>query len=251
MEEIITKGMILAAAPQGEYGRRLILLTDSLGKITVFASGAAKTGSRLIGKVRPFTAGSFTLARGRGAYNIHGAEIIDSFEEIPLDPDAAMYGFYVLELAEYFSAEGMAESEARELLNLSFMALSALREKKASPSLIVRLLELRLLKLCGEYTQLPPLIYGGTQKQVVDGRSEKAGNESLAKVLCEAEGAGTAGADSVVVQWQKVLAAPISRVFGAETLTGKDTAELEKNIEHLFKKQILHKFKSAKLIRDF
>ncbi len=251
MEEIITKGMILGAVPQGEYGRRLTLLADSLGKITVFASGAAKAGSKLIGKVRPFTAASFTLSKGRGAYNIHGVEIIDSFEEIPLDPDAAIFGFYVLELAEYFSAEGMAESEARELLNLSFMALTALREKRTSPSLTVRLLELRLLKLCGEYTQLPPLKYDKAQEQAGDMRKQKAKNTDTAKTPDETEIIEKAGADSVAVQWRDVLAAPISKVFAAETLTGKDTTKLEKNIEYLFKKQISHKFRSAKMLEAF
>ena len=42
MEELTVKGIILATAPQGEYGRRINLLTDRLGRITVFASGAAK-----------------------------------------------------------------------------------------------------------------------------------------------------------------------------------------------------------------
>lgn len=214
MEEITVKGMILSAAPQGEYGRRLTMLTDRLGKITTFASGAAKAGSRLMGKVRPFTAAAFTLARGRGAYNIHGAEIIDSFEEIPLDPDVAMYGFYVLELAEYFSAEGMAETDARELLNLSFMALKALREKGLRPELVMTVLKLRLLKLCGEYTQLPPV----TEDKLTVGL------------------------------WRQVLSAPLSRVFSAETLTEKNTAGLEKSTAFLFKKQVPHKFRTAGLL---
>ena len=61
---------------------------------------------------------------------------MDAFSEIPMDPDVSMYGFYVLELADYFSAEGMPEEEAKALLNLSFMTLSALRKKELSPWLI-------------------------------------------------------------------------------------------------------------------
>ncbi len=238
MEEIIARGMILAAAPQGEYGRRLTVLTDRLGKITVFASGAAKAGSRLMGKIRPFTAAELKLAKGRGAYNIHGAEVIDAFEELPLDPDIAMYGFYVLELADFFSVEGMEETEAKELLNLSFMALSALREKELRPELIVSLLKLRLLKLHGEYTETPPLIFASGQKDVIIRENNNAGAE------------GTCSADTLTAQWRSVLSAPISKLFNAKTLTKTDTAELEKNIEHLFKKQIPHKFKTARLIGD-
>ena len=48
MEEIRLKGIVVGSAYQGEYGRRLKLITDELGKITVFAQGAAKSGSKLI-----------------------------------------------------------------------------------------------------------------------------------------------------------------------------------------------------------
>ena len=62
------KGIILSAAPQGEYGRRLTILTDRFGKICVFAGSAAKAGSHLTGLTRPMICASFTLSRGRNAY---------------------------------------------------------------------------------------------------------------------------------------------------------------------------------------
>ena len=222
-EELSVKGMILSAAPYGEYGRRLVMLTDKLGKITVFASGAAKAGSKLIGAVRPFTAAEFSLARGGGAYNIHGARIIDSFEEIPLDPDTAMHGFYILELCVYFSEEGMEEKDARTLLNLSFMALSALRRAELSPELIVSTFKLRLLKLEGEYTEEPPLI------------NDKAAADEV---------------NTTASLWKYALSAPISRLFLTEAFGTGETADFQKNIEFLFKKQIPKDFKSIQMLRQ-
>lgn len=186
----------MSTAPQGEYGRRLTLLTDRLGKVTVFAQSAAKPKSHLTGLSRPMTCAEFLLAKGKTAYNLHGANLIASFDGLSQSLEASCYGMYFLELLSYFSQEGMEEGEAKRLLNLTFLALTALKEvidmqagaqSKAphtengseadkeppkdgraggaavhggeavfSYELIRRIYELRLLVIEGEYTEMPP-----------------------------------------------------------------------------------------------
>ena len=155
-EEITVKGIVLSVSPQSEYNKRVMLITDRLGKICVFAQGAAKQNSKLIGKLRPMTAASFKLSKGRSAYNLHGVELIDSFYELSKDLEGSLYGIYFLEMAEYFAQEGMEEGEAKRMLNLLYVSLRALREGKLGRKLIRAIFELRLLVIEGEYDERPP-----------------------------------------------------------------------------------------------
>ena len=215
-DELLVKGIIISTAPQGEYGRRVCLLTDQLGKVTAFAGGAAKAGSKIIGAVRPMTCAKFSLAKGRSAYNLHSVEVIDSFGELAFDFDLSVMAMYVLEAGEYFSAEGMPEEEARALLNLMYVTLKALREKELSPELIRRIFELRLLVLQGEYTMVP-------------GYAEQEGTAEL---------------------WRKCISSSLTALYDPVFFKGQDTAEFEDNAGQLFSRQVNHKFRTLSVLRD-
>ena len=215
-DEIQAKGIIISAAPQGEYGRRLVLLTDKLGKITAFAGGAAKAGSKIIGAVRTMTCASFGLAKGRSAYNLHSVDVIDAFGELAFDFDLSVLAMYVLEAGDYFSAEGMPEEEAKALLNLMYVTLKALREKAQEPELIRHIFELRLLVLQGEYTMVP-------------GYAEK---EETTKI------------------WQKCISSSLTSLYDPAFYQGLDTEEFEQNAGQLFARQVNHKFRTLTVLRD-
>ena len=212
--DLTVKGIVLACAPQGEYGKRIVILSDTLGKITVFASGAAKQTSKIIGAVRPMTAGEFTLGEGRGAKSIHGISVMDAFDEISTDSETAFYGMYFLELADYFGAEGMAEEDAKQMLNLLFLALTALRKKELSPETIRRMFELRMLVHEGLYT--------------------------------EASGTDDASAEAL---WKYTLASPLSRLFDAETVRPVlSSAKFSDAVKHLMNREVPVKFRAASLL---
>ena len=216
-KDITTKGIVLACVPQGEYGKRIVILSDTLGKITVFASGAAKQTSKIIGAVRPMTAAEFTLGEGRGAKSIHGISVMDAFDEISTDPETAFYGMYFLELADYFGTEGMAEEDAKQMLNLLFLALTALRKKELSPETIRRMFELRMLVHEGLYT--------------------------------EASGTDDASAEAL---WKYTLASPLSRLFDAETVRPVlSSAEFSDAVKHLMNREVPVKFRTASLLNLF
>lgn len=159
-EEITVKGIIFEVHPQGEYGKRISLLSDQLGKITVFAAGAAKQNSHIIGACRPFVCGEFILAAGKNARNLHGVKVMESFDAISSDPDTVFTGTYLLEFASYFTEEGMPPEDAKTVLNLLFVTLKALQDRAMGQSgipteLIRRIFELRMLRQEGIYTELP------------------------------------------------------------------------------------------------
>lgn len=83
MAEVTTvTGMILSAMPVGEYDRRLVILTKEYGKITVFAKGARKPNSALIGVTRSFIFGTFEVYRGRESYTMYKASAKEYFENV-------------------------------------------------------------------------------------------------------------------------------------------------------------------------
>lgn len=223
-EEVIVKGFILNAAPQGEYGRRLLLLTDSLGKITAFASGAARTSSKIIGSVRPFTAAEFILKKGRSAWNLHEVRVLDAFSELSLDPDISFYAFYILEVAGYFSEEGMPMEDARELLNLIYVSFDVLRSSKSTGmgdqyvpglELIRHIFKLRILKIEGEYTLQP------------EGEDD----------------------EDVNALWTYALSSPLSLLYKhLPQSSGKTEEGFSRNVDRIFKRQVPKGFNSEKLL---
>ena len=137
MRDLIqTTGMVLYAAPVGEFDKRLILLTGDRGKITAFARGAKRTGSLLRAASRPFAFGTFTLSETRDAYNLYGAEIENYFEGL----------------------------EAREMLRLLYQSFRALLKPALPNKLVQRIFELKIMVINGEYTEDPPLRAGDSAR---------------------------------------------------------------------------------------
>lgn len=151
-EQVIVTGMVLKAAPAGEYDRRLVILTCERGKITAFARGARRPGNALMACSSPFVFGKFVLCEGRDTYTLVGCEVINYFREIALNMEAACYGSYFLEFADYYGRENIESTEPLKLLYQSLRALL----KDTIPNRLVRpVFELKLMALNGEYTETP------------------------------------------------------------------------------------------------
>lgn len=147
-DETKVTGMVLFAAPSGEYDKRIVLLTKERGKITAFARGARRPGSRLLAPCTPFSFGTFSVYEGKNAYTLVNAEIVNYFQELKEDCVGTCYGVYFMEVADYYSRENL---DAAQLLNLLYASLRALMNPHLDRELVRSIFELKSMVLDGEY----------------------------------------------------------------------------------------------------
>ena len=203
-------GMVLKAAPVGEYDRRLVLLTRERGKITAFARGAKRPGNQLMAVSRPFVFGKFGLFEGRDAYNLQNADITNYFTELAGDVQAACYGSYFLELADYYCRENV---DGTEMLLLLYQSMRALLKPALPDDLIQLVFELRAMVINGEYTEQPP----------------------------------RAVSDSATYAWEYIIASPIESLY-TFVLTAEVKKELKSCVDINKKKFIDREFHSLEIL---
>lgn len=150
-QTVTVTGIVLSVTPIGEYDKRVVILTKERGRISAFAKGARKPNSPLGGAVSPFCFGEFTLYEGRTSYNIMQVSITNYFQELRGDMEAAYYGFYFMEFAEYYTREYNDETQMLKLLYQTFRALT----KKNIPNALIRcVFELKAIYINGEGPQV-------------------------------------------------------------------------------------------------
>lgn len=145
--EVPLNGIILSGQPIGDYDRRLVILTKERGKISCFARGARKQGSPLLGNTRSFAFGTFYIYEGRSSYSLHSTQISNFFEDLIKDYDATLYACYFAEIADYYGQEGL---EAKDAINLLYMAFCALTDDRLDKEVIKSTYEIRAVVLSGE-----------------------------------------------------------------------------------------------------
>ena len=208
MDTITATGIVLSSSQVQEADRRLVLLTKERGKITVFARGASRPRSPLLGITRPFLTGEFTLYPGRDAYSLHSAQIREYFDSLSQDYDRMTVGLYFLELAGTFSAE---EAESASLLNLLYLTLKALERGIVPPALVRMIYEYRLFVEAGEYPQVFACAVGGEPL--------KEGWFSLSRreAVCSEHAAGAQGLirldEAAMYTLQYILSAPLPKLY--------------------------------------
>ena len=151
-EYIWVTGIILKQSPIGEYDRRISLLTKERGKLSAFAKGARRSGSRRAAATAPFVFGKFKLYEGRSSYTLAEADVQNYFEELREDYIGACYGMYFAEVADYYTREN---NDEKEMLKLLYQSLKALCAPSLPDPLVRCVYELRAIAVNGEFPGPP------------------------------------------------------------------------------------------------
>ena len=164
---ILINGIIIKSEPIKEYDKKLTLVTDELGKISVISFGSKRQNSKNISKTNIFVYGEFELKIVNDIYNLNNVNVKEFFTDLSKDVDNFLYGNYFLELLNYFSFENNPNFQ---ILDLIKSALNSLIKNKMNKILIRRVFELRLLSTEGiaKTSDLLPLSTSETVKYTWD-----------------------------------------------------------------------------------
>ncbi len=154
LQEIRTRWIVLSATPFGEYDKRLVILSESEGRITVFAHGIRKQNSRMAAAGQSFVMGVFTLRVGRDAYTLVAAEIEESFIDLSYDMEKMCFASYFCEFTSFYTREGLT---AKDELNLLYLSFKALLSEGISDVTVKLAFELKLMDIEGEVPEAEEL----------------------------------------------------------------------------------------------
>ena len=234
--------MVLSTMPIGEYDRRVVILTKEQGKISAFARGARRPNSPLVGAVNPLAFGEFTMYEGRTSYTIQSASITNYFAELREDVVGAYYGFYFLEVADYYAKE---YTDEREMLKLLYQSMRALINPHIPDRLVRRIFELKALTVNGQAPQVFQCVSCGDQERPAVFSPAKGG-----LVCSECSGDVIDGMildNSTLYSMQYIESTPVVKLY-TFTVAENVLAELEKVMDRLMEVYVDRRFKSLEIL---
>lgn len=248
MSDLITvQGVVLSAMSVGEYDRRIVLLTRERGKIAAFAKGARRQNSPFMAAANPFVFGEFTLYEGRNSYNLNQVSVSHHFVELAGAQPGIYYGYYFLELADYFGREGTDE---KEMMNLLYLTVKALLNPNIDDRLVRCIFELRTMTIqgmmpglfscicCGrEFAEEEPIFFSQDSHGTVCGECLKKGEVLDARRISPA----------VLYAMQYIARAPMGKLY-TFTVNEDTLHELEQHIHTYTALNTDKKFKSLQIL---
>ena len=242
MEQLTLSGIVLSAMPIGEYDKRLVILTRQRGKITAFARGARRQTSQFLAGSQPMTMGEFSVYQGRNAYTVTAIKVTKYFAQEMRDIEKMSYGMYFLEIADYFSREGL---EAADMLNLIYLSMKALLNEAIPDRLIRIIYELKVMVLNGEYPDMFSCVNCGRTEHL-DGFDPK--NHGMLCSECHGNKKGIISVDeSALYAIQFIITAPLKKLY---TFKVTDTVleQMWRIIIPYFKNNVDKEFKSLEFL---
>lgn len=248
MSDLITvQGVVLSAMPVGEYDKRILLLTRERGKISAFAKGARRQNSPFMAAANPFVFGSFTLYEGRSSYNLNQVSVTHHFVELAGEQPGIYYGYYFLELADYFGQEGTDE---KEMMNLLYLSVRALLNPKLDDRLVRCIFELRTMT---EQGLMPDVFSCSSCGRSADEIEDLFFSQTLHGIVCRECVERRVAPDAVrisgsaVYAMEFIVSQPMNKLY-TFTVNQQVLGELERCIHTYVERNTDRKFKSLQIL---
>lgn len=241
-QSIKVTGMILSATPIGEYDKRIVILTKEKGKISAFAKGARRQNSPLMGVTNPFAFGEFELYEGRTSHNVMQANISNYFMELSMDFEGAYYGFYFMEVADYFTKE---YNDEKQMLKLLYQSMRALSSGKINRELVRYIFELKTLVINGESPEVFRCVNCG-----VGERSMVFSSKNHGMICSECQGIAPDGitvSGASVYTLQYIVSSTIEKLY-TFTVSDEVLGELGRVMKQYTSTHIDKNFKSLEIL---
>lgn len=246
MSDLITvQGVVISAMPVGEYDKRIVLLTRERGKISAFAKGARRLNSPFMAAADPFVFGNFTLYEGRTSYNLNQVSVTHHFVELATMQPGVYYGYYFLELADYFGREGIDE---KEMMNLLYVTVKALMSAQIDNCLIRCIYELRTI---AEQGLCPQLFQCVACEKDLEAEESCFFSQELHGILCQSCAMGRRDARkisaSALYAMRYIVTAPMGKLYTFR-VEPDVLLELEQIIHLYTARNTDRKFKSLQIL---
>ncbi|MCI9149534.1 MAG: DNA repair protein RecO [Lachnospiraceae bacterium] len=241
-QTIVLTGMVLAAIPIGDYDKRITILTRERGKISAFARGARRQGSQLTAAANPFAFGEFEVYEGRSSYTVVKASISNYFRQLVEDFENVYYGFYFLEIADYYTREN---SDEIHMLKLLYQSMRALEHEQLPNRLVRCIYELKAMVVNGEYPNVFSCQSCGREEELIWFDSSRGG------VLCQ--GCKSSGAIPVDASTrytlQYIITSGIEKLY-TFTVSGEVLSRLEWIMRDYMGRYIDRSFQSLQVLEE-
>ncbi len=241
-QSIKVTGMILSAVPIGEYDKRIVILTKEKGKISAFAKGARRQNSPLMGVTNPFSFGEFELYEGRTSHNVMQAHILNYFMEFNTDFESAYYGFYFMEIADYYTRE---YNDEKEMLKLLYQTMRALASGKFDRELVRYIFELKTLVIQGEAPEVFRCANCG-----VDERKMVFSSRNHGFICEECQGIAPDGirvCDSTVYALQYIVSSSIEKLY-TFAVSNEVLGEIRRIMKQYMDTHVEKRFKALEIL---
>lgn len=123
MNQLNTRGIVLARTDYGEADRILTLLTPGSGKLRLMAKGVRRIKSKLAGGIELFSVTDITFIRGRGDIGtLVSSRLVRYYKHIVQDIDRTMLGYELIKQLNKVT-EDEPEPDYFQILEQAFEAL--------------------------------------------------------------------------------------------------------------------------------